>query len=666
MNFFQAQDNARRNTWKLLLLFTSAVVATIAIVYAGLHFVFLGGLRGGFVAEGWYQINQVLLLDVTIGVLALISVGSIYKALVLSGDGSRVAESLGGRPLSASTRDAGERRLLNIVDEMAIAAGTAPPLVYVLPDANINAFAAGTTPCNAVIGVTRGAMQHLSREQMQGVIAHEFSHIMNGDMRLNLRLTAIIHGIMLLGYLGYFILRGSFYSSAGSRRDQGGLIFVGIALVVAGTVGTFFGSWIRAAVSRQREYLADAAAVQYTRNPQGIAGALERIGQLGGLIKSGYETEHTRAYKRQQLIGLGSQLEAGDISSKHAIEYSHMFFSKGVRVNFSNPFATHPPLQSRIKRIIPQWSEQALLNTAATAGTPLQEPTKRSMEPPAAAEKPAAAYNRLLAGGAAVGFAAAAGVRQIGTINAKSVESASRVVKQMPAVLVTATEEPYAARALIYAILLDKKHQLIRDTQLAYLEANADDGVYALVRKLMPDINFLKPAAVLPLVQRSLPALRQLSVRQYRLFLTNMAELVAADQTIELFEWCVQAVICHALHDNFAKYPRASLGGDKQAAMAYALSILARVSQPDAAAATVTAGESAGLRLAYSPREFNPKELFQAMQQLANLPPKRKEQFVNAAMACAAHNGHIDANEAALLRAYFMILDCPLPLEIAE
>ena len=307
----------------MVFLFILAVAGLIG----GLYFAFHLYLHGDAPA-GVETVDKELLINSVLGVLAVVSVGTIYKTYVLSvGGGVAVAESMGGRLVSPATGNSDERRLLNVVTEMALAAGTPVPPVFLMPEPGINAFAAGTTVSNAVIGVTQGALAAFDRDQMQGVIAHEFSHIINGDMRLNLRLMGVIHGIMLLGYIGYFLLRSSFYSRRSSSQ-QNPLPLIGIALIIVGFIGTFFGNWIRAGVSRQREFLADASAVQFTRNPLGIGGALQKIG-----------------------------IEAGLLANPKAAECAHLFFANGIAQGFASPFASHPPIQERIKKILPQWTE---------------------------------------------------------------------------------------------------------------------------------------------------------------------------------------------------------------------------------------------------------------------------------------------------------------------
>jgi Zn-dependent protease with chaperone function len=266
-----------------------------------------------------------LFLGVTVGVLAVIFIGSAYKTNELAGGGGSVATLMGGRLVNSNTTDPDERKLLNVVEEMAIASGVPVPQVYVLDEERaINAFAAGHTTSDAAIGVTRGCIQMLSRDQLQGVIGHEFSHILNGDMRLNLRLIGIIFGLLCIATIGRVLLSARSRSS----RDNNALPLIGLALVLLGAIGVFFGRLIQAAVSRQREFLADASSVQFTRNPGGLSGALQKIGQYG----------------------YGSRLE-----SEHAPDMCHMFFGNGVGEPFFGLLATHPPIPDRVRAIDPTW-----------------------------------------------------------------------------------------------------------------------------------------------------------------------------------------------------------------------------------------------------------------------------------------------------------------------
>src|SRR5690606_37764270 len=281
MNFFEHQERARGTTRWLVLLFIGAVISLIlgATLIVSVILATSNAQQGAAPAFDPTALPLDVLAGVSAVVLAVVALGAAFRFMQLRAGGKAVAQGLGGRLLSVNTRNIDERKVLNVVEEMAIAAGVPVPQVYLLEEAGINAFAAGHTPQDAVIGVTRGCIAQLSRDELQGVIAHEFSHICNGDMRLNLRLIGWLYGITVLGLIGYFLLRGQSVAAARSRdNSRGALVLVGLGLMAVGYGGTLFGNLIKAAVSRQREFLADASAVQYTRNPAGIGGALKKIG----------------------------------------------------------------------------------------------------------------------------------------------------------------------------------------------------------------------------------------------------------------------------------------------------------------------------------------------------------------------------------------------------
>src|ERR1017187_9512771 len=326
MDFFERQDLARRNTKLLVVYFVLGVAMLILAVYAATLAIFTGvASRHHHVYDEQVQMalwNPQLFFGAALGTLAVIALGSGFKTLELAQGGSTVATMLGGRLVDPATSDPDERKLRNVVEEMAIAAGVPVPQIYLLPDEHgINAFAAGHSTSDAVVAVPAGAMKLLTRDELQGVIGHEFSHILNGDMRLNLRLMGILFGILCLAIIGRILLQ----VRSGSSRDRNPLPLLGLILLLLGWVGVFFGRLIQAAVSRQREFLADASSVQFTRNPAGIAGALKKIGGLG-------ET--------------GSRLRAS-----HAQEASHMFFGNGMAEPLFSLLATHPPLEERIRAI---------------------------------------------------------------------------------------------------------------------------------------------------------------------------------------------------------------------------------------------------------------------------------------------------------------------------
>ena len=338
MNFFVAQDQARSRTSWLLFLFGAAVVGTIL----GVHFA--GAFVWGFVMEkrsGQIALHWDVLPKTALGTLAVILIAVWLKRRSLSGGGAAVAEQLGGRRIAPNSIEPAERRLLNVVEEMSIASGLPVPAVYVLEDESaINAFAAGLDPAEAVVAVSRGCMRRLSREELQGVVAHEFSHILNGDMRMNFRLIGWIAGIVALTVVGRVLFEAgvrmvSRRTGGSSKKDSGnalafGFFASGLVLLVVGCVGAFFGRWIQSAISRQREFLADASAVQFTRFPSGIAGALKKI---GGFV------------------------DGSALSAPRSTEARHMMFGESASGFFSRLFfATHPPLKARIRAIEPQWT----------------------------------------------------------------------------------------------------------------------------------------------------------------------------------------------------------------------------------------------------------------------------------------------------------------------
>jgi Zn-dependent protease with chaperone function len=338
MDFFEAQDVARQRTRYLVVLFIAAVVAIIFVLYAAAHLLVYKVATN----EPWVRFDPGLFGLVAAGVLLVVGSGSGFRTMQLRRGGPAVAELLGGRRISQETTDPDERRLVNVVEEMALASNIPVPAIYVLDnEEGINAFAAGHTPEDAAVAVTRGTLQSLSRDELQGVIAHEFSHIFNGDMRLNLRLMGLLFGILLLAVVGRMLLQvGPASMRGGARRAGGGkrgggdsrVILIGLVLLMVGYIGVLFARLIQAAISRPREDLADAAAVQFTRNPDGLAGALRKIGasrEAGG--------------------------PGGRVWNAHAEEAGHFFFANNLTGFAAQLFATHPPLAERIRRIDPSF-----------------------------------------------------------------------------------------------------------------------------------------------------------------------------------------------------------------------------------------------------------------------------------------------------------------------
>ncbi len=631
MDFFESQDDARRTTTRLIVLFTLAVVAIGCTLYAVA--VVATGFRGTDQVTGellwqfdWAEPER--MLQVAVATLLVVGGGSLYKSAQLRRGGGRfVAESLGGRLLHADSGDPAERRVLNVVEEMAIASGMAVPPVYMLDqEPGINAFAAGFDPADAVVAVTRGSAEQLSRDELQGVVAHEFSHILNGDMRLNIRLMGILHGILLIGIIGYFVLRSSLFSRRSERGLGAALLFVGASLAAIGALGTFFGNMIKASVSRQREFLADASAVQFTRNPDGLAGALKKIG--------GFE-------------------EGSVLASPSAPEVSHAFFARGLAAGLSSVFATHPPLAERILRLDRDWRPAEA--RAPESSSAERDPAARGFA--AAAGPPNSSPN------------AAAAVRQIGSPTPAHLAYASNLLAQLPQRVVAAAHETYGARALVYALLIVAEPE-VRSRQLRALSQHADPAVHAETLALLPEVDGLDRSVALPVVDMALPALRELTGEQYAAFRESVASLMAVDDRLDLFEWALQRVLLTHLAPHFGRERRhrVRFSGLRQLGpqLSITLSTLAQIDPSDPLrveqAFEAGAAQLGARNLTLLPRErCDLAVLDQALFDLADATPDLKREIVAACAAVVCSDQELSVYEGELLRAVCDTLGCPMP-----
>ncbi len=631
MNFFQHQQQARTSTRNLVFLFGLAVVSLIVMTNLLVMFAF------GFFSEGIQRsTGATIIIDwqiigaVSIVVLSVIFIGSVYKISSLSSGGASVAEMLGGKLLSHGSNNPDQQKVLNVVEEMAIASGTPVPPVYLLEESGINAFAAGFTSSDAVIGVTQGTIETLDREQLQGVIAHEFSHIHNGDMRLNIRLIGILHGILVLGIIGYYMMR----SGAHSRKNGGGIVGLGLGLMVIGFAGTFFGNMIKAAVSRQREFLADASAVQFTRNPDGIAGAL---------------------------INIGASEYGSNIENPEASEISHCLFGAGMSGFFSGLFATHPPLEERIKRVKPSWDGVFIANKPKPKPAEVDNKARDELE-----EK-----KRTIAATAAVVLAGAEQLRQTGQAEQVHLQAAVKLLNDLPAAFAEAVRDPYGARAVIYTLLIDADDMEIYKRQLSHIEYNADSGVPQQVARLLDIREQLSIEMRLPLIELALPSLRQLSIPQYDLFKSIVERLIELDGRISLFEWILKKLVFHHLDRVFT---RKSAGARQYVSknkliseISLLLSVMAQIDTQnnltDQQAFDAAKEHLSGLSLSLIPEDdINFAKLEAALNSLMNLVPLEKNDLLKACAACITADGKVSVKEAELYRAISEVLDCPAPL----
>jgi Zn-dependent protease with chaperone function len=643
-DFFEQQDVARRKTGLLVVYFVLAILALIALVY-GLLLV-LGFFEAGE-SISWWQPE--LLLMVAAGVGVVVGGASVFKVAQLASGGQSVALMMGGAEIPGTTRDPHERRLLNIVEEMAIASGVPVPPVYVLKEPGINAFAAGYAPGDAVVAVSEGCLQYLNRDELQGVVAHEFSHILNGDMRLNIRLIGLIFGIMALTIIGRIMMHASGRSSSSSNRDsRGGLVLLGLGLFLLGLIGAFFGRLIQAAVSRQREYLADASAVQFTRNPDGISGALKKIGGLS---------------------------EGSHVKNPRAEEVGHMFFANAFSHGITGLLATHPPLEDRIRRLDPTFTgEYPVVRPVSVDPAELEGTTKKRAGPmagmphlPGLPQVPIPILE----------LAADQTATRVGNVDPEEITYAQAVHDGIPEVLLAAAQEPFSARALIYALLLDPQED-VRSRQLARLRSGAPPQDFAETRRLAAAVAALPDQFRLPLLDIAMPSLRQMSPRQHQVFRDQVEALMLADQRLNLFEYTLRCVLHRHLDAQFL--PRRQSRGSVQTSpqklaepVAKVLALLAWEGQPESRDAE--RAFDAGMRsyvggdhtYRLSDREQSSLSEFDAaLQTLNQAAPAIKRRIVVACAACIMANQHVAVREAELLRAICDTLECPLPPLVAE
>lgn len=612
-NFFSQQDLARRNTRILVLLFSLAVLLllllTNIIALISLGFVDPQQLSGPW---HWQALPWDLVVAVSAVVLSAVGIAVLIKWLQLRAGGKVVAESLGGIRLSPDSQDPLQRRLLNVVEEMALAANTPVPPVYLLPETGINAFAAGYSPSDAVIGVTQGCIEQLNRDELQGVVAHEFSHILNGDMRMNIRLIAILNGILFLGHIGYYMLRGSRGASAArvsssrsgnNKNGAGGILLLALGLVIIGYLGSFFGNLIKAAVSRQREFLADASAVQFTRNPRGIAGALKII---------------------------GSHNQRSKIGNSNADENSHLFFAEAIS-RWAAIFATHPPLATRIKRLEPNWNGKF--------------PTPRSAQSVADnAEQPDNAP--------------------------KTASTTERLQQALPLLLLHSSRQSEPAIALICCLLLRQQDDT-RSRQLHLIKEMGSAALLQQVDQLSDSVDNLNALQQVQLLQRVMPALKTLSEQRFVQFQQLIHALRDATATPGLTQWLCCQFVEHnvAVHyqANRITHRHSTQGLAQQATPVSALLALVSSAAGDDNAQQ-QAWHAALQQLPFAAATERPDVDFtvltQQLPRLLALAPLQKQQLWQAIDACVRADNLLQIPEQALLLALALLLEIPYQPEL--
>jgi Zn-dependent protease with chaperone function len=620
MDFFARQDQARRHTGLLIFYFLLAVLLIVLAVNGVVYF-FIAYFADAQISSMPREtgLDDSIWLYISLFTLAVIASGSLFRFLALARGGVAVASMAGARPVSLDSKEAHERRYINVVEEMSIASGVPMPRLYVMEEeTGINAFVAGYRPTEAVMVVTRGALDEFSRDELQGVVGHEFSHILNGDMRINIRLLAILAGILLIGKVGEIFMRGSGRNSRG--KNQG--MILGLALFAVGYIGLFFGRLIKAAISRQREFLADASAVQFTRNPSGIAGALYKIKQsVNGTL----------------------------LNNSHAEDMSHMCFGETMRFSFKRLLATHPPLDERIKAVDPNFlrlrQQQTLGDEARATAVP----------------------------GAAMGFAGDSGIQasaeglaeSVGNPSAEHLAYGRQVHDRFDTAMLDLLHTPMGAEALIYALLLNR---MDRSQGMAFLQNEIDAALLSLVVGQQSVIEQLDKRLRLPMIDIAIASLKQLDDDSRGQFLQRLERLIKLDRKYSLLEFVVLTILQQRLAADASRVNRVSYYSFKAVHedIRLLLSMLAQCSGQGAN--RVTAAYQRNMKTFFSEpppllpvNDINISMITRSLQRIDQMPALMKKTLLTSCADLVMEDGLIMPAEAELLRAVAESIDCPMP-----
>jgi len=617
MDFFEQQHRARRRTWLMLLLFVLAVAAIVAAfdLVCAIVYIWLFDVQILYSSSLLQQVPRSVYAWSTLGTLLVIGWGTASRLYQLSGGGVAVADLIGARHVKRD--EPAERRLLNVVEEMALASGITVPLVFVMDDQHaINAFAAGYSPNEATVIVTRGALEQLNRDELQGVVAHEFSHILNGDMRLNIHLVGVIAGIVMIGSIGAFLMTGIRDGDDLRRAGTDIRVFLlGLLLWLIGSIGVLAGRLIKAVISREREFLADASAVQFTRNPDGIGGALFKIGRRGSTI-----------------------------AQRHAEELSHMCIGAPVNDYFEFAwFHDHPPLDDRIERLLGPGAKRLLgermarAETAALAarGSPVVSEFVSPLYAPRAAA-PAASL-----------------VESIGNPSSAHLDHARGILDAIPAEIRAAVGSEKGAEAALFALLLGEGE--LRKAQLALIGERSGAEVPAQSARFADALKPLGARARLPVLELVTPTLKRLPGPERDALLETIKAVIEADRKITLGEF-VLLTLCRT---PAVKYRGVDAVATEAAVV---LSLLAHSGKGGMAAfdkGMAALGAAGGVLR--SPAELNIGAVESALNELNLLAPLKKPLFIKACVATAMADDKLTLAEGELLRAICAALDSPLP-----
>jgi Zn-dependent protease with chaperone function len=508
MNFFAAQKKAKKYTFRLFVLEFLGLIGIVAC--AELVIISILYYLNSPNPQTFIEFSTELILGLSVIlfpiVLFIIFFASLYKRFSLRRNGGKaIAEALGGKLLNHESDNIDEKKVLNVVEEMAIASGISVPPVYMLDDESINAFAAGFDKDDIVIGVTKGTVKLLSRDELQGVIAHEFSHIFNGDMKINMNITSSLYGLLFLGMTGRSILYALSRMKSNSDKADNikfALSLLGVSFIIIGFFGYLFGHIMKLAISRQREYLADATAVQYTRDTQGIANALKKIGGFAS----------------------GSKIE-----STKASEFSHFYFANGDKSFISKMMSTHPPLDVRIKVLDKDW-DGIYLNPLKSKK---EDKVKSNKQKTTQKSKHVILVSTLL--------------NSLDRIGEPNVDAAKEMLELIPKSIKKESASLLGSINVVLSLLLDKNSEEQRVKQLGIVSSTYSESFSKDVVKVYNDLMKNYNGSYLNIASVSIPQLRQLSINQYETFRKVFLELIQSDNKVSFYEWMMQRIIINQL-----------------------------------------------------------------------------------------------------------------------
>lgn len=646
MNFFQQQEHARSKTRWLLVIYALAVVAIVialdAIFLLVKHLTvseYTQSLGAPVDIKGWIEADASSLWLFSLGIIAFIGLASLYRMMTLRGGGGKVATALGGALVNATHPDRRVRRLVNIVEEMAIASGLPVPQVYVLEqESGINAFAAGHQPEDAAVAVTRGALDIFNRDELQGVLGHEFSHILNGDMRLNMRLLGPLFGITLIGMMGGILLRSTARTRVRSSRESSGgvlvVLLLGVGLTIIGYIGQLAGRMIKAAISRQREYLADASAVQFTRHKDGIGGALKKIAawQHGSVLAdSGTE------------------------------EVSHMLFANGLQKQFTSLFATHPPIQDRLQRMGIRFDNQELAKLAVK----IQQISSYASE-----KRSTAANEDELAGFAAESISGFSNTDEAG-FDSESLQSARSVLKHIPDRVRIEVESENTVREVILALLLNNEDE-IKQLQMNVIRAAGMGIDSQRVIEVRQQLDVMAQNLRLPILDLGFPAIRHLTWQTRLDFYTLVERLIPLDNQVSSFEYMLSRLLLQMLEENRKPDSYSGKKKIKLGRLQYHLRTLFSVvaifghDNEQQAKRAYNAGMDKLFGSQQWPEYYMPAgwtaHFDAALAAIDRARPLIKEEIINSLMVIIGFDRNYRIEEYEMLRVISALLHCPMPL----